>query len=469
MENRSLNPRNHPMTTPLSSSTLAAANLLKSRLEHYYKTQVKECIERDDRADRTDVKDVNAVRANENNYLRLLRTRLSPADFANVKLIGRGAFGTVRLVQKRDNGKVFAMKTLKKGEMWKRSQVAHVKSERDAMVEGAHSDWVVQLFFSFQDTQNLYLVMEYLPGGDLMNLLIKYDTFSEDVTRFYIAETVAAVSSVHSMGYVHRDIKPDNLLIDARGHLKLSDFGLSTGFRKAHDSSYYTRFLENPQNTQNPPEEANNDKIDMMESQKERLKTWKERRREIAYSTVGTPDYMSPETFTAAQQTINNPGYTRATDYWSVGCIMFECLFGYPPFCSDTPHDTYRKILQWPKYLVLPAEIAISPTCESLLRGLIASQDVRLEGEAVKRHPYFKAVPWEDDGRKLRKLRAPWTPQLKSVTDTQYFDDLADTDADATTLGQLGQATLSSLETSKDLAFVGYTYKKFEHLLNHSS
>jgi protein-serine/threonine kinase len=455
-----LNLQSLSLETRVAPSVLAGSSLLKSRLEHFYKSQVKECIERDDRAARTT--DDAAVRSNENNYLRLLRTRLSPADFSNVKLIGRGAFGTVRLVQKRDNGKVFAMKTLKKGEMWKRSQVAHVKSERDAMVEGAHSDWVVQLFFSFQDALNLYLVMEYLPGGDLMNLLIKYDTFSEDVTRFYIAETIAAVSSVHQMGFVHRDIKPDNLLIDARGHIKLSDFGLSTGFRKAHDSSYYTRFVEN---AQQPPVVENDVKIDMMASQKDRLKTWKERRREIAYSTVGTPDYMSPETFTAAQQSTNNPGYTRSTDYWSVGCIMFECLFGYPPFCSDSPHETYRKILQWQRYLVLPAEIPISSTCESLLRGLIAPQETRLEGEAVKRHPYFKAVPWEDDGRKLRKLRAPWTPHLKSVTDTQYFDDLADTDTDALSLGQLGQATLSTMET-KDLAFVGYTYKKFENLLD---
>jgi protein-serine/threonine kinase len=125
-------------------------------------------------------------------------------------VIGKGAFGEVRLVQKKDTGKIFAMKSLRKSEMIKRDQLAHVKAERDVLAESTKTPWVVQLYYSFQDPVNLYLIMEFLPGGDLMTMLIKYDTFSEDVARFYIAECVSAIDAVQQLGFVHRDIKPDN-------------------------------------------------------------------------------------------------------------------------------------------------------------------------------------------------------------------------------------------------------------------
>jgi protein-serine/threonine kinase len=127
------------------------------------------------------------------------------------------------------------------------SQLAHVRAERDVLAE-SNSPWVVQLYYSFQDSSYLYLLMEFLPGGDLMTMLIKYDTFSEDVTRFYMAECILAIEAVHKLGFIHRDIKPDNILIDKNGHIKLSDFGLSTGFHKQHDSAYYQRLLDGTSN-----------------------------------------------------------------------------------------------------------------------------------------------------------------------------------------------------------------------------
>lgn len=199
----------------------------------------------------------------ESAFLRLKRTKLGLGDFRTVKVIGKGAFGEVsvfhtvsffvisflhkvRLVQKRDTGKIYAMKTLKKEEMMKKDQVrlqhplvytpllqliqlAHVRAERDVLAE-SDSPWVVQLYYSFQDPTFLYLIMEFLPGGDLMTMLIKYDTFSEDVTRFYIAECILAIEAVHNLGFIHRsvqalcvsqsyheslyrDIKPDNILM----------------------------------------------------------------------------------------------------------------------------------------------------------------------------------------------------------------------------------------------------------------
>ena len=158
----------------------------------------------------------------EGSFLRLKRTKMGLTDFRTVKVIGKGAFGEVRVVQKADTGRIYAMKTLKKEEMLKKDQVclshlhtscdiltsfahqlAHVRAERDVLAE-SNSPWVVQLYYSFQDPAYLYLIMEFLAGGDLMTMLIKYDTFSEDVTRFYIAECVLAIEAVHNLGFIHR-------------------------------------------------------------------------------------------------------------------------------------------------------------------------------------------------------------------------------------------------------------------------
>merc|ERR1711971_319398 len=169
----------------------------------------------------------------ETEYLRLKRAKLGADDFEPLKVIGKGAFGEVRLVQKVDTGHVYAMKVLRKAEMVEKEQVAHVRAERDILVEVDHT-WVVKMFYSFQDSDALYLVMEFLPGGDIMTLLMKKDTLPEEAAQFYMAETALAIETIHKLGFIHRDIKPDNLLLDSRGHVKLSDFGLCTGLQKSH-------------------------------------------------------------------------------------------------------------------------------------------------------------------------------------------------------------------------------------------
>jgi len=157
----------------------------------------------------------------ETQFLRLKRSRLGVGDFEPLKVIGRGAFGEVRLVQKKDTGHVYAMKILRKADMLEKEQVAHVRAERDILVEADHQ-WVVKMYYSFQDCMNLYLIMEFLPGGDVMTLLMKKDTLSEECTQFYISETALAIDSIHKLGFIHRDIKPDNLLLDAKVSIMLS-------------------------------------------------------------------------------------------------------------------------------------------------------------------------------------------------------------------------------------------------------
>ncbi|KAL0949538.1 hypothetical protein HGRIS_009587 [Hohenbuehelia grisea] len=449
-------------TDGFSEQAVPRAKAAQLKLEHYYKVAVDAAVERNTRrveierklqgetmmSDERKLRHLQQHGKKESTFLRLRRTKLGVNDFKTVKVIGKGAFGEVRLVQKTDTGKIYAMKTLKKEEMLKKDQLAHVRAERDVLAE-SNSPWVVQLFYSFQDPVFLYLIMEFLPGGDLMTMLIKYDTFSEDVTRFYIAQCVLAIESVHNLGFIHRDIKPDNILIDKGGHIKLSDFGLSTGFHKQHDSSYYQRLLDSTSGKQAAPraQAARNsvmvNSINLTMSSKDEIATWKANRRKLAYSTVGTPDYIAPEIF--MQQ-----GYGNECDWWSLGAIMFECLVGYPPFCSESTHDTYQKIMQWQNHLLFPDDVHLSRESEDLIKRLITSADKRLKVEQIKRHPFFYGVDWET----IRSIDAPFVPHLRSITDTSYFP----TD-------ELNQAPEELPNEdggpNKDLAFLGYTFKRF--------
>ena len=199
-----------------SGHTLDKATKAKLTLENYYNNLISQQKERRERWRRLEESFIekgweeeqieekrNQHAVKETEFLRLKRSRLGVDDFDPIKVIGKGAFGEVRLVQKVDTGHVYAMKILRKADMVEKEQVAHVRAERDILVEADHQ-WVVKMFYSFQDPANLYLVMEFLPGGDMMTLLMKKDILAEEAAQFYIAETVLAIESIHKLGFIHR-------------------------------------------------------------------------------------------------------------------------------------------------------------------------------------------------------------------------------------------------------------------------
>ncbi|OAE31378.1 hypothetical protein AXG93_3789s1190 [Marchantia polymorpha subsp. ruderalis] len=372
----------------------------------------------------------------ETEYMRLQRHKMGVDDFELLTIIGRGAFGEVRLCREKLTSQVYAMKKLKKSEMLRRGQVEHVKAERNLLAE-VDSNCIVKLYCSFQDDEYLYLIMEYLPGGDMMTLLMRKDTLTEDEARFYVGQAVLAIESIHKHNYIHRDIKPDNLLLDKEGHMKLSDFGLC----KPLDCSNLPTLHENETIIEDDCREGmDGDGRTMPKSQgrtqQEQLLHWQRNRRMLAYSTVGTPDYIAPEV-------LLKKGYGMECDWWSLGAIMYEMLVGYPPFYSDEPMSTCRKIVNWRTHLKFPEEAKLTSDAKDFISRLLCDVEHRLGTRGVdeiKVHPWFRGTPWD----KLYDMEAAFKPEVTSELDTQNFEKFEE------------------MLSSKDVNFVGYTYKNFE-------
>ncbi|XP_078513210.1 serine/threonine-protein kinase LATS2 [Lissotriton helveticus] len=393
----------------------------------------------------------------ESNYNRLKRAKMDKSMFVKIKTLGIGAFGEVCLACKVDTHALYAMKTLRKKDVLNRNQVAHVKAERDILAE-ADNEWVVKLYYSFQDKENLYFVMDYIPGGDMMSLLMRMEIFQESLARFYIAELTLAIESVHKMGFIHRDIKPDNILIDHDGHIKLTDFGLCTGFRWTHNSKYYQKGNHIRQDSMEPidfRDDASNCRCG------DRLKTLEQRatkqhHRCLAHSLVGTPNYIAPEV-------LLRKGYTQLCDWWSVGVILFEMLVGHPPFLANTPTETQLKVINWENSLHIPSQINLSPEAIDLITKLCCAAEERLGrngADDIKAHPFFSSINFCSD---IRRQPAPYVPKISHPTDTSNFDPVGEESpwGDSEDSTRTWDTLASSTNKHPEHAFYEFTFRRF--------
>jgi serine/threonine protein kinase len=290
-------------------------------------------------------------------------------DFVLIRMIGKGSFGKVLLVRKKDTDQIYAMKVLAKEHVIKRNQVEHTKTERSVLGYVRHP-FIVSLRYAFQSKRKLYFVLDYCPGGELFFHLSKQTRFSENRTRFYAAQMVMALQYLHELGIVYRDLKPENVLLDAQGYVALTDFGLS---KEGISDDFSAR------------------------------------------SFCGTPEYLAPEILTRA-------GHGRAADWWSLGALIYEMLTGMPPFYSRNRDRLFRKILK--ANLNLPAYL--SNEARSLIVGLLdRNPNTRLgcgqNSASLRSHPFFRSINWQH--LVDRKLTAPFIPQIKDLHDTGNFDD----------------------------------------------
>ena len=325
----------------------------------------------------------------ESNFNRLIRTRLKSTRYQRLKLIGRGGFGEVWLVRDNITSNLYALKILKKTAIIFNDQIPNVMSERNAL-SIINNPWIVGLQCSFQDQNFLYLVLEYAPGGDLMSLLIKFGSFKENIAKFYFAEILLALNSVHEMGYLHRDLKPDNILISQTGHIKLTDFGLAKNYKKTDIK--HLNIIDKMQEI-------------MVDS------TINTNRNHHQRDLIGSLDYTAPEIFQQIEHSISS-------DYWSLGVILYEMLFGRTPFYSNSSLETALRITQWRKSLRLTNDGKLSPYSLDLIKQLLCDSDQRITFNQIINHPFLKGYNLNNPNSNT----PPLVPLLSSPDDTRNFD-----------------------------------------------
>ncbi|CAK7271426.1 hypothetical protein SEPCBS119000_004600 [Sporothrix epigloea] len=412
------------------------------------------------------------------------RATTCAAGFEVLKTLGKGSFGTVRLVREKASScddittarekkkQVYAMKVIRKSEMIRSGQEGHMRAERDFLVSSEGSNWTVPLVASFQDATNLYLVMEYMPGGDFLGLLIRENVLDEAVARFYIAEMILAVEEAHALQFIHRDIKPDNFLISASGHLKISDFGLAFDGHWSHESRYYSStrysllqtlgiFVAGDEQDQKKDEKYGVPGA-MVCSSSMMAGLEKHQR---------PPEVAGKEPILQWRNRCGNQ--IAAKSVWSIGVIFYECLYGRTPFLSEQGRSkTKENILNHESVFAFPTWPPVSRRGQQILAALVTDKSRRLcskryqlkdaaieelakitdsgrvlgkdsfclaaghgmarqyvfpfDAEDIKAHKFFKGLPWE----RLSQMPPPFIPKIRSDDDTRYFEDSAIFDDD---------------------------------------
>jgi len=295
------------------------------------------------------------------------KEKVDPDDFQQLKVIGRGGFGRVLLVRKKDTGKVYAMKILKKAVIAARGEIEHTRTERNVLSRLDHP-FLAKLHWSFQTDENLYFIMDFINGGELFHHLSREKRFSEERAKFYAAEIISGMQYLHEAGVIYRDLKPENLLLGSTGHIVMTDFGLSK--EGLHASNARTATF------------------------------------------CGTPEYLAPEI-------IKGEEYTKAIDWWSVGTLIYEMLTGLPPFYTEDEENMYHKIMT--AELVIPNHF--SPEVADIIKKFLARDPAeRLqEPSKIRSHPWFTDIDWE----KLEgmEISPPFVPKVKSAEDVGNIDD----------------------------------------------
>ncbi|EHN02336.1 Dbf2p [Saccharomyces cerevisiae x Saccharomyces kudriavzevii VIN7] len=386
----------------------------------------------------------------EHQVLRKRRLKPKNKDFEMITQVGQGGYGQVYLAIKKDTKEVCALKILNKKLLYKLNETKHVLTERDILTT-TRSEWLVKLLYAFQDQQSLYLAMEFVPGGDFRTLLINTRCLKSGHARFYISEMFCAVNSLHDLGYTHRDLKPENFLIDAKGHIKLTDFGLAAGTISNERIESMKIRLEKIKDLEFP---AFTEKS--IEDRRKMYNQLREKEVNYANSMVGSPDYM-------ALEVLEGKKYDFTVDYWSLGCMLFESLVGYTPFSGSSTNETYDNLRRWKQTLRRPRQsdgrAAFSDRTWDLITRLIADPINRLRSfEHVKRMPYFVDINFST----LRSMIPPFTPQLDSETDAGYFDDFtseADMAKYADVFKRQDKLTAMVDDSAVSSKLVGFTFR----------
>ncbi|KAE8265949.1 hypothetical protein A4X09_0g6395 [Tilletia walkeri] len=335
--------------------------------------------------------------AGDDDVVAKKKSRTSPKkkatvdDFEMIRVLGKGCAGKVLLVRHHESNRLFAMKSIHKRHVLAHQELQHTLTEQAVlkrMAREVNDPFVVRLWWSFHDKYNLYLVMDFHPGGDLATQLSRWGRLGRDRARFYAAEIVEGVEGLHRAGVIYRDLKPENVLIGADGHIVLSDFGLSKEFpREAHSSS---------------------------DTSKSRLSKYAEER-DVTTTFCGTAEYLAPEVIQGAP-------YSYEVDWWSFGTMLYEMLTGITPFWADTHADMYVRVLH--DELIFPEDRVLDQDTKSILRGLLQRNPaLRMKSARIKRHPYFSMIEWAHVCDK--RYIPPYIPPIDPLDemDTQNFDE----------------------------------------------
>ncbi|RZB66637.1 citron Rho-interacting kinase, partial [Asbolus verrucosus] len=340
----------------------------------------------------------------KNTILELKRLRVNITDFEIKDIIGRGHFGEVHVVKEKQTGDIYAMKMIRKCDSLEKTSF---DIERDIMAF-THSHWITSLQYAFQDSIYLFFVMEYHPGGDLLALLYRQGgTLPESAATFYVAELILALEDLHGMGYVHRDIKPDNILLDRCGHLKLADFGSAA---KINPQGYVDKGIP-----------------------------------------VGTPDYVAPEVLRSVEnKNLKHSGYGVSCDYWSLGVLAYELTVGKPPFTGQNTTATYARIMNHTNNLKFPSDVLLTQAYVSFVKSLIVDEKSRLSHQEIKRHVLFKNLHFDS----LRDQVPPYVPKITGVDDVGNFTEVVAKKA-GPSIENFKKKTQFS---GRNLPFIGFTF-----------